>query len=413
MRGSKRAFLGMVTAMLALWMVSPPTAAKRVALVVGNSDYRYTTGLRNPRNDANDMAAALQRLGFSVISGMDLGVDGFYDKLARFRDATRGSSVALFFYAGHGIQVDGQNYLAPVDADLRDKLDLRRGAVALDDVMEAMRGETRLVFLDACRSNPFSRFLSSTRGASRGLARVHAGGGSANRGGTLIAFATAPDDVADDGVGRNSPFTAGLLKHISAPGMSVTDMLTRVRKTVMDSTGGRQVPWSNDALLQVFHFVPPGEAETFATPTPRCRFRFRNEDAEWSGRCIGGLAFGRGRAAGPSWSYSGRASGGKPSGRGSIEMADGLRMEGNFLNGELSGRVTVFLPEGLRMEGNFIDNELGGWVEVFFPDGTHIQGAFRDGEFSGQVFIDTPDGESCSAYVFGGDLKEALRSCYL
>ena len=221
--------------------------------------------------------------------------------------------------------------------------------------------------------------------------------------------------------------------------MSVTDMLTRVRKTVMDSTGGRQVPWSNDALLQVFHFVPSSGAETFAQPTPmstpQCRLRFDNEDAEWSGRCIGGLAFGRGRATGSSWSYSGRASGGKPSGRGSIEMADGLRMEGSFLNGELNGRGTiflqdglriegnyrngelnglgtVFLPDGSRMEGNFIRNELGGWVELFFPDGTHIQGAFRDEEFSGQIFVDTPDGKSCSAYVFGGDLDGALRSCY-
>ena len=412
MRGSKHALLGVVAIMLVLWTVSPAAAAKRVALVVGNSDYRYTTGLRNPRNDANDMAAALQRLGFSVISGMDLGVDGFYDRLARFRDATQGSSVALFFYAGHGIQVDGENYLAPVDADLRDKLDLRRGAIALDDVMEAMRGETRLVFLDACRSNPFSRFLSNTRGASRGLARVHVGGGSANSGGTLIAFATAPDDVADDGAGRNSPFTAALLKHISAPGMSVTDMLTRVRKTVMDSTGGRQVPWSNDALLQVFHFVPSSGAETFAAPTPRCRIRFGNEDVEWSGRCIDGLAFGQGKATGSDWSYSGRAAGGKPSGRGSIEMADGSRMEGNFLNGELSGRGTFFHPNGGRMEGNFIRDELGGWVELFLPDGTHIQGAFRDEEFSGQIFIDTPDGKSCSAYVFGGDLEGALRSCY-
>ena len=439
MRGSKHTLLGVAAVMLALWTVSAPTpaAAKRVALVVGNSDYRYTTGLRNPRNDASDMAAALQRLGFSVISGIDLGVDGFYDKLARFRDATRGSSVALFFYAGHGIQVDGQNYLAPVDADLRSKLDLRRGAVALDDVMEAMRGETRLVFLDACRSNPFSRFLSSTRGASRGLARVHVGGGPANRGGTLIAFATAPDDVADDGAGRNSPFTAALLRHISAPGMSVTDMLTRVRKTVMDSTGGRQVPWSNDALLQVFHFVPLGGAETFArpTPTPRCLLRLGNEDAEWSGRCIGGLAFGQGRAAGPGWSYSGRASGGQPSGRGSIEKADGFRMEGFFLNGELSGRGTVFLPDGSRMEGNFrngelngrgtlfhpdgwrmegqiIRNEFSGWVEFFYPDGTHIQGAFRDGEFSGRIFIDMPDGESCSPYVFDGDVERAVLSCF-
>lgn len=108
MRGSKRAFLGMAAAMLVLWTVSAQAAAKRVALVVGNSDYRYTTGLRNPRNDANDVAAAMRRLGFSVISGMDLCVDGFYDKIAQFRDATRGSSVALLFYAGHGIQVDGR-----------------------------------------------------------------------------------------------------------------------------------------------------------------------------------------------------------------------------------------------------------------------------------------------------------------
>ena len=413
MRGSNRAFLGMVAALLVLWMVSAQAAAKRVALVVGNSDYRYTTGLRNPRNDANDVAAALRRLGFSVISGMNLGVDGFYDKIAQFRDATRGSSVALLFYAGHGIQVDGENYLVPVDADLRNKLDLRRGAVALDDVMEAMRGETRLVFLDACRSNPFSQFLSSTRGSSRGLARVvQVGGGSENHGGTLIAFATAPDDVADDGAGRNSPFTAALLRHISAPGISVTDMLTRVRKTVMDSTGGRQVPWSNDALLQVFHFVPPSGAETFATPASRCRFRLDNEDVEWSGRCIGGLAFGQGRATGPGWSYSGRAARGKPVGRGSIEIADGLRIEGNFLNGELSGRGTFFLPDGSRMEGTIIEYELVGWVELFYPDGGHLRGRFSDGEFKGQVFLDKPNGESCSAYVFGGDIEGARWDCY-
>ena len=413
MRGSKRAFLGVAAAMLALWTISAPAAAKRVALVVGNSDYRYTSGLRNPRNDASDMATALRGLGFSVISGTDLGVEGFYDKIAQFSAATRGSSVALFFYAGHGIQVDGENYLAPVDAELRDKLDLRRRAVALDDVMEAMQGETRLVFLDACRSNPFSRFMSSTRGAARGLARVHAGGGSANGGGTLIAFATAPDDVADDGTGRNSPFTAALLRHISAPGMSVTDMLTRVRKTVMDSTGGRQVPWSNDALLQVFHFVPPGSAETFAAPAPRCRFQVDNMEAvEWSGRCIGGLAFGQGRARGQGWSYSGGAIDGEAAGRGRLETADGERFEGNFRYGTASGPGTIYLPDGSRMEGSFIQGELGGWVELFFPDGSHLKGSFRDGEFSGEVFLDTVDGKSCSAYVFGGDLKGARWDCY-
>ena len=412
MRGSKRTFLGVVAAMLALWTISAPAAAKRVALVVGNSDYRYTSGLRNPRNDASDMATALRRLGFSVISGTDLGVEGFYDKIAQFSAATRGASVALFFYAGHGIQVDGENYLAPVDAELREKFDLGRRAVALNDVMEAMQGETRLVFLDACRSNPFSRFMSRTRGASRGLARVHAGGGPANGGGTLIAFATAPDDVADDGTGRNSPFTAALLRHISAPGMSVTDMLTRVRKTVMDSTGGRQVPWSNDALLQVFHFVPPGAAETFAAPAPRCRFRVDNmEAAEWSGRCIGGLAFGQGRARGQDWSYSGRAIDGEATGRGIFEMADGSRLEGAFRDGVLNGPGILYMPDGSRIEGSYIQGELLGWVEFFAPDGTRMRGSIRDGEHRGQWFLDTPDGKSCAAYVFG-DLKDARWNCY-
>lgn len=436
MQGSKRAFLGVAAVMLALWTISAPAAAKRVALVVGNSDYRYTSGLRNPRNDASDMATALRRLGFSVISGTDLGVEGFYDKIAQFSAATRGASVALFFYAGHGIQVDGENYLAPVDAELREKFDLGRRAIALDDVIEAMQGETRLVFLDACRSNPFSRFMSRTRGASRGLARVHAGGGPANGGGTLIAFATAPDDVADDGTGRNSPFTAALLRHISAPGMSVTDMLTRVRKTVMDSTGGRQVPWSNDALLQVFHFVPPGGAETFAAPAPRCRFQVDNTEAtEWSGRCIGGLAFGQGRATGQDWSYSGRAIDGEATGRGIFEMADGSRLEGTFRDGVMDGPGIAYMPDGSRMEGNFrhgapdgpgtyympdgsrmegshIRGKLRGWVKIFYSNGLIAQGSIRDGKYSGQWFLDTPDGESCSAYIIGGDIKGAPWDCY-
>ena len=227
-------------------------AADRVALVVGNGAYAHAPRLANPVNDAGDMAAALQGLGFEVILGLDLDREGFYDRLETFADASRGAEAALFFYAGHGIQVDGMNYVAPVDVALTSTLALERGAVELETVMRRMRGETNLVFLDACRDNPLA--TAGTRGVGRGLARVED-----VRRGALIAFATRPGGVADDGDGRNSPFTAALLEHIGRPGESVTDMLTSVTATVLERTADRQEPWVNLSLTRKFYFAP-GEA---------------------------------------------------------------------------------------------------------------------------------------------------------
>ena len=238
-------------AVAAVLLSALPVAAQaegRVALVIGNSAYEHTDPLRNPGNDADGMAAALRRLDFEVVLGKDLDLDGFYDTLGEFDEASRGADVTLFFYAGHGLQVQGKNWLAPVDARLGSRLDLERGAVRLDTVLEHMRGTKKLVYLDACRNNPLAGDLARSMGVSRaaatsrGLARVRSGSG------TLIGYATAPDDVAADGEGRHSPFTEALLAHVETPGLSVNDMFGEVSGAVSRATGGKQVPWSHSSL---------------------------------------------------------------------------------------------------------------------------------------------------------------------
>ena len=276
---SKRGTAALALAGAALWISTVAAAAsERVALVIGNAAYEHTDALRNPGNDAAAIAAALGRLGFEVVLGTDLDLDGLYDKLGEFDAASREADVTLFFYAGHGLQVDGRNWLAPVDARLHSKLDLKRGAVELDTVLEHMRGTKRLVYLDACRNNPLAGDLARSLGrsraaaAKRGLARV------TGVPGTLIGYATAPDDVAADGEGRNSPFTEALLAHIETPGLSVNDMFGEVSKAVVRATGGEQVPWSNSSLGRFYLAsgaapLPPQDAaasaaEGTAPPSP-------------------------------------------------------------------------------------------------------------------------------------------------
>ena len=250
------------SALLALpWLVLPRLAiaddVQRVALVVGNAAYAHAPVLRNPRNDANDIANALDRLDFDVMRGLDLDRNAFFHKLDAFTEAARGADVALFFYAGHGLQVDGRNYLAPVDARLSKKLHLRSQAIDLDTVMDEMNSPTNLVFLDACRDNPLagnlarSMGLSRSAGSARGLARVE------DQTGTLIAYATSPGTVADDGAGANSPFTAALLEHIATPGLSIFDLVNEVSNTVRERTHGTQIPWSHySALPNRFPLLP-------------------------------------------------------------------------------------------------------------------------------------------------------------
>lgn len=246
--------------------VHPALAEKRVALVIGNSNYAHVGKLANPGNDAQDMSKALRELGFDVVTGIDLDKRGMSKTIRTFSKKLTDADVALFFYAGHGLQVNGQNYLAPVNARLKDEADLDFDMVPLNLVLRQMRRTQRvnMVFLDACRDNPLlkelGRSMGATRSASltRGLARVETVVG------TMISYATAPDQVALDGTGRNSPFTTALLKHIATPGMDVGNMMIKVRKDVLKSSKGKQVPWDHSSLTGQFFFKPAKKAPPVA-----------------------------------------------------------------------------------------------------------------------------------------------------
>jgi caspase domain-containing protein len=249
--------LGLGTMLAALALAEPAAAQKRVALVIGNAAYTHAGRLANPANDASDMAAALKGMGIEVIVGLDLDKRGFDTTLRSFSRALADADVGILFYAGHGLQVGLRNYLVPTDAQLQGERDLEFETVALDFVMRQMEigreGRTNIVFLDACRDNPLARNLARTMGTrsvgvGRGLAEVQAGIG------TFIAYATKPGEVAQDGDGRNSPFTAALAKAVKAPGKSLTAVMVDVRKEVLATTRNRQVPWDHSALTGEFYF---------------------------------------------------------------------------------------------------------------------------------------------------------------
>ena len=232
---------------------------KRVALVVGNGAYEHAPKLRNPKNDAEEISGRLKSLGFEVIGGTDLDRRALVEAVIKFGRAAEQADVVLFFYAGHGLQVHGQNYLIPTDALIESESEIELSLVSLSGVMQqlARGGGVKLVFLDACRDNPFSAELARSLGnrsaepLSKGLGRVQSGSE------TFIAFATQPDAVASDGGGQNSPFTSALMKHLGTPGQSIADMMIEVRKDVIAATGGAQVPWDTSSLTDRFVFAQP------------------------------------------------------------------------------------------------------------------------------------------------------------
>ena len=252
-----------------LLLVLPAAAEKRVALVVGNSGYVHANALPNPVNDAGDMAKALAEVGFEVILGLDLSKSGFDGKVRDFARALEKVDVALLFYAGHGLQVSGKNYLVPVDAKLQVERDLDFEAISLDFVLKQMEldrdDKTNIVFLDACRDNPLARNLARSMGTrsgtiAQGLAQVQAGVG------TFIAYSTQPGNVALDGEGRNSPFTAALVKDLRLPDRNLNAVMIEVRKDVTAATGGKQVPWDLSALTGDFYFQLAAAPGTLPRP---------------------------------------------------------------------------------------------------------------------------------------------------
>jgi len=235
------------------------TPEKRVALVIGNSAYQNTPPLANPKNDANEMGKVLKRVGFDVDVVVDATKSQMDQALRRFGNKLDGSNAAVFYYAGHGIQVDGVNYILPVDASLKNERDLTWEASDLTTVLKQMEGRDRvnLLFLDACRDNPLSQTLARSMGENRsasigrGLAPMKANAG------TLISYSTKEGEVAVDGKGKHSPYTEALLKHIETPGVEIGLLLRKVREEVIAATKNKQVPWEYGSLLGEFYFTGP------------------------------------------------------------------------------------------------------------------------------------------------------------
>src|SRR5229473_3196887 len=241
---------------------SAPTAesavvSQRVALVIGNGTYAYVKALPNPTNDARAIAKSLRDIGFTVSEGIDLD-RAMMQKMTRdfLREAAR-AQIAVIYYAGHGVQIDGRNYLVPVDVRLQAGGNLTETMIDMDTILAGLDDQVRtnILIFDACRNNPMARQTASavpdrSIEAESGLAAPTApNSGATLDAGTLIAFATAPGQVALDGQGANSPFSAALSRHIGAPGLEVQQMLTRVRAEVVAATKNKQVPWSNSSLL--------------------------------------------------------------------------------------------------------------------------------------------------------------------
>ena len=240
----------------------PAAGEKRVALVIGNAAYREAP-LKNPVNDARAMAARLSALGFEVVARENATRQAMADAVAQFSRKLGPGASALIYYAGHGVQARGRNYLIPVDAPLTSETDLRFHTVDVATLTEELeQAQTRVSFLilDACRNNPFERRL---RGAQRGLAAVDAAKG------TFIAYATAPGSVAADGDEANGVYTAALLRALELPGLKAEEVFKRVRIEVSEVTNNLQVPWESSSLTGDFVFnatAHPGAAPAAMAP---------------------------------------------------------------------------------------------------------------------------------------------------
>ena len=247
---------------------------QRVALVIGNGKYKHIDALKNPVNDAHAMAEALSVCDFTVSMHTNLDLDSLNTVVYKFGQMIKRGGVGLLYYSGHGIQVDGENYLVPVNAKIQEEYQIKTRCLNMKEVLEAMKvagNRVNILILDACRDNPFAnRFRSS--GSGGGLAKMAAPTG------TFIAYATAPGDVAKDGDGFNSPFTAALVEKMHTPGLSIGDLFIDIRNRVRFATNQRQTTWDASSLTGKFYFrlpsnpppppVPPRQKDNDNIPSP-------------------------------------------------------------------------------------------------------------------------------------------------
>jgi uncharacterized caspase-like protein len=258
----------------------PALAENRLALVIGESAYRSVTPLPNPANDATQMSKLLSDAGFDVTAAADLSQKQMNDRVGEFaaKVAAKGpDTVALVFYAGHGLQVDGENFLVPVDVDPKREADIPLQAVRLNDILNTLNSvpsRMRIVLLDACRNNPFPA-LNQTAG--RGLAMVDTKSGAP---GTFVSFSTSPGAEAEDGGGADSPYTTALVTVARTPGLPIEQAFKQVRLAVNKATDGRQTPWDSSSLTEDFSFIAGAGARASAPSSAKMNGARRSVD-DW------------------------------------------------------------------------------------------------------------------------------------
>ncbi|KGB52390.1 Peptidase C14, caspase catalytic subunit p20 precursor [Sphingopyxis sp. LC81] len=264
-------------ALTALFLLAPTDAeARKVALIIGNGDYANTSRLVNPANDIRIIAASARQAGFDDVTiAADLAVNDFQKAMRDFRAKADGAEVAMVYYAGHGIEAQGKNWLIPTDAQLKSDLDLPYEAINLDRLMESVSGaQIRMVVLDSCRNNPFGRsWRSGTRAVVNGLAGVEADD-------VLVIFAAAPGQTAADGTSGNSPFATSLAKRLPQPDMPVQLLGGLIRDDVLQATGGSQRPFVSASITGTPVYLVP---RTTPASAPASGNRSGLEELLWKG----------------------------------------------------------------------------------------------------------------------------------
>ncbi|NSY38259.1 caspase family protein [Leisingera sp. ANG59] len=316
-----------------VWSAPLAEAGRRIALVLGNSEYQNASYLPNAERDARDIAAALRGIGFEVHDGYNLGRRDTLRLAQQVTGQLREEDTALFYYSGHGVQLGAENFVLPVDVAGSDEQQLKAASVSLQAILREMelRAGRNIIVLDACRNNPFQSRMAarSLGGAARGLARVDAGVGS------YIAFSTQPGNVALDGSGQNSPFTAALLRHITRH-EDLHAMMRRVRADVVAETGGSQVPWENSSLIDEVYLAARGQA----APDP----------AAGGGAAVQAVPSGQIRPRAQQFDY--RVSGLDPNGDGFLALRDGTTS---------GARRLAKMGEGTRLA---VLAQRGRWLRV-------------------------------------------------
>ena len=271
MLGEKLSSVGLLLALL-LSFISHAIAASdsRYALVIGNSSYQYAASLNNPKNDSSDIAEALKDIYFETTLLQEATKQQIEVAVNKFLTSLEEGGTGLFYYAGHGVQFQGDNYLVPVETNVGTEMEIKRQSYNIANLLDGMRKiktATNIIILDACRDNPFKNIAKAgTRSATKignrgfvkiiipeldtGLSKLDAPPN------TLIAFATAPGRVALDGEGRNSPYTAKLIESMQRTGLTIGQVFRQVRAEVVNHSDGEQVPWESSSLIQDFYFKP-------------------------------------------------------------------------------------------------------------------------------------------------------------